>query len=54
MIISSCEVAYYSFLVTQANTPEELPERLIGAVRASHIELSSAIVPNLDPSDSNS
>lgn len=41
-----------AFLI-QANTPEELPERLIGAVRASHIELSSAIVPKLDPSDSN-
>lgn len=42
--------------VTQANTPDELPERLLGAVRASHIELSSAIVPKLDPdpSDSNS
>ena len=34
--------------VLQANTPEELPERLIGAVRVSHIELSSAIVPNLE------
>ena len=32
----------------QANAPEELPERLIGAVRVSHIELSSAIVPNLE------
>ncbi|KAG8382073.1 hypothetical protein BUALT_Bualt05G0038600 [Buddleja alternifolia] len=42
-----------AFLV-QANTTEELPERLIGAVRVSHIELSSAIVPMLeaDPSDS--
>ncbi|XVE57330.1 hypothetical protein DITRI_Ditri04bG0082500 [Diplodiscus trichospermus] len=36
-----------AFLV-QANTTEELPERLIGAVRVSHIELSSAIVPKLD------
>ncbi|GER56245.1 enhanced disease resistance 2 [Striga asiatica] len=36
-----------AFLV-QANTTEELPERLIGAVRVSHIELSSAIVPRLD------
>ncbi|GER57604.1 enhanced disease resistance 2 [Striga asiatica] len=36
-----------AFLV-QANTTEELPERLIGAVRASHIELSSAIVPRLE------
>lgn len=32
----------------QANTVDELPERLIGAVRVSHIELKSAIVPNLD------
>ncbi|OMO93445.1 hypothetical protein COLO4_16876 [Corchorus olitorius] len=40
-----------AFLV-QANTTDELPERLIGAVRVSHIELSSAIVPKLesDPS----
>ncbi|GAB2296106.1 Protein ENHANCED DISEASE RESISTANCE 2 [Dionaea muscipula] len=37
-----------AFLV-QANTDEELPERLIGAVRVSHIELSSAIVPKLEP-----
>ncbi|XP_066387748.1 protein ENHANCED DISEASE RESISTANCE 2-like [Miscanthus floridulus] len=36
-----------AFLV-QANTYEELPERLIGAVRMSHIELSSAIVPVLE------
>ncbi|XP_071701234.1 protein ENHANCED DISEASE RESISTANCE 2-like [Rutidosis leptorrhynchoides] len=35
-----------AFLV-QANTADELPERLIGAVRVSHIELSSAIVPKL-------
>ncbi|XP_057786608.1 protein ENHANCED DISEASE RESISTANCE 2-like isoform X2 [Salvia miltiorrhiza] len=42
-----------AFLV-QANSTDELPERLIGAVRVSHIELSSAIVPVLesDPSDS--
>ncbi|XP_051151383.1 protein ENHANCED DISEASE RESISTANCE 2-like isoform X2 [Andrographis paniculata] len=42
-----------AFLV-QANAIDELPERLIGAVRVSHIELSSAIVPKLesDPSDS--
>ncbi|THF98680.1 hypothetical protein TEA_026769 [Camellia sinensis var. sinensis] len=33
---------------SKANTRNELPERLIGAVRVSHIELSSAIVPNLD------
>ncbi|KAJ6695754.1 ENHANCED DISEASE RESISTANCE-RELATED [Salix koriyanagi] len=40
-----------AFLV-QANATEELPERLIGAVRVSHIELSSAIVPKLDPETS--
>ncbi|CAH1453293.1 unnamed protein product [Lactuca virosa] len=37
-----------AFLV-QANTTDELPERLIGAVRVSHLELSSAIVPKLEP-----
>ncbi|KMZ58511.1 hypothetical protein ZOSMA_76G00670 [Zostera marina] len=37
-----------AFLV-QANTYDELPERLIGAVRVSHIELKSAITPVLDP-----
>ncbi|KAL9272434.1 ENHANCED DISEASE RESISTANCE 2-like protein [Drosera capensis] len=37
-----------AFLV-QANTDDELPERLIGAVRVSHIELSSAITPKLEP-----
>ncbi|CAN0910157.1 Protein ENHANCED DISEASE RESISTANCE 2 [Linum grandiflorum] len=37
-------------ILVQANTTDELPERLIGAVRVSHIELSTAIVPNLDPS----
>ncbi|KAL6905412.1 hypothetical protein ACP4OV_003013 [Aristida adscensionis] len=36
-----------AFLV-QGNTYEELPERLIGAVRVSHIELSSAVVPVLE------
>ncbi|XP_028759479.1 protein ENHANCED DISEASE RESISTANCE 2 isoform X3 [Neltuma alba] len=36
-----------AFLV-QANTTDELPERLIGAVRISHLMLSSAIVPKLD------
>lgn len=42
------------FNCSQANTTEELPERLIGAVRVSHIELSSAITPILetDPSSS--
>ncbi|KAK3182867.1 hypothetical protein Dsin_030153 [Dipteronia sinensis] len=37
-----------AFLV-QANTTDELPERLIGAVRVSHLELSSAVVPKLEP-----
>ncbi|KAI5438226.1 protein ENHANCED DISEASE RESISTANCE 2 isoform X3 [Lathyrus oleraceus] len=37
-----------AFLV-QANSSDELPERLIGAVRVSHLELKSAIVPKLDP-----
>ncbi|XP_064947079.1 protein ENHANCED DISEASE RESISTANCE 2-like isoform X7 [Musa acuminata AAA Group] len=41
-----------AFLV-QANTYEELPERLIGAVRVSHVELSSALVPVLEASDPN-
>jgi len=36
----------------QANSADELPERLIGAVRVSHIELSSAIIPELDPETS--
>ncbi|KAM7251184.1 hypothetical protein ACFE04_023067 [Oxalis oulophora] len=36
-----------AFLV-QANTADELPERLIGAVRVSHLELKSAIVPKFD------
>ncbi|PKA52167.1 hypothetical protein AXF42_Ash014104 [Apostasia shenzhenica] len=40
-----------AFLI-QANTYEELPERLIGAVRVSHLELSSAIVPVLEPNPS--
>ncbi|CAH1451792.1 unnamed protein product [Lactuca virosa] len=40
-----------AFLV-QANTIDELPERLIGAVRVSHLELSSAIVPKLEPDTS--
>lgn len=37
-----------AFLI-QANTTDELPERLLGAVRISHLELSSAIVPKMDP-----
>lgn len=40
-----------AFLV-QSNTVDELPERLIGAIRVSHIELSSAIVPKLEPDPS--
>ncbi|XP_019055939.1 PREDICTED: protein ENHANCED DISEASE RESISTANCE 2 isoform X2 [Nelumbo nucifera] len=36
-----------AFLV-QGNTADELPERLIGAIRVSHVELSSAIVPILE------
>lgn len=40
-----------AFLV-QANTTDELPERLIGAVRVSHIDLKSAIVPKLEPDPS--
>ncbi|KAK9120384.1 hypothetical protein Syun_018001 [Stephania yunnanensis] len=40
-----------AFLV-QANSVDELPERLIGAVRVSHVELSSAIVPKLEPETS--
>ncbi|KAF6146243.1 hypothetical protein GIB67_011715 [Kingdonia uniflora] len=44
-----------AFLV-QAHSLDELPERLIGAVRVSHVELKSAIVPTLelDPSPSES
>ncbi|KAG0473280.1 hypothetical protein HPP92_015137 [Vanilla planifolia] len=38
-----------AFLI-QANTYDELPERLIGAVRVSHVELSSAIAPLLESS----
>ncbi|CAA7406505.1 unnamed protein product [Spirodela intermedia] len=37
-----------AFLI-QACTFEELPERLIGAVRVSHVELKSAVVPVLEP-----
>lgn len=44
-------VVEMAFLV-QANTTDELPERLISAVRVSHIELSSAIVPKLEPDPS--
>ncbi|GER30302.1 enhanced disease resistance 2 [Striga asiatica] len=34
------------------NTPEELPERVIGAVRICHLQLSSAVEPMLDPEPS--
>ncbi|KAK4742394.1 hypothetical protein SAY87_000395 [Trapa incisa] len=44
--VATTLVVDMAFLV-QANTEDELPERLIGAVRISHIELSSAIVPEL-------
>ncbi|KAG0452946.1 hypothetical protein HPP92_025340 [Vanilla planifolia] len=37
-----------AFLI-QANTYDELPEQLIGAVRVSHLQLSSAMVPLLEP-----
>ncbi|KAL6349695.1 hypothetical protein AAG906_041102 [Vitis piasezkii] len=37
-----------AFLV-QGNAEDELPERLIGAVRVSRVDFSSAIVPKLDP-----
>ncbi|CAA0838822.1 Protein ENHANCED DISEASE RESISTANCE 2 [Striga hermonthica] len=40
-----------AFLV-QGNTPEELPERVIGAVRICHLELSSAVEPMLNPEPS--
>jgi hypothetical protein len=48
LCISSCEVVIDDCFNQQANTTDELPERLIGAVRVSHIELKSAIVPKLD------
>ncbi|KAH9687081.1 hypothetical protein KPL70_014638 [Citrus sinensis] len=38
-----------SLSCSSANTTDELPERLIGAVRVSHIELKSAVVPKLEP-----
>ncbi|KAJ8485638.1 hypothetical protein OPV22_018123 [Ensete ventricosum] len=40
-----------AFLI-QAVTSDELPERLIGAVRVSHVELSSAVVTDLADSPS--
>ncbi|XP_073105809.1 protein ENHANCED DISEASE RESISTANCE 2 isoform X4 [Elaeis guineensis] len=42
-----------AFLI-QANTSEELPEQLIGAVRVSHLELSSAMISGLDNSPDDS
>lgn len=42
------ELVWVVFL-SQANTTDELPERLISAVRVSHLELSSAVVPELEP-----
>ncbi|CAI0418799.1 unnamed protein product [Linum tenue] len=50
LIFSSTLLEVTVMQFVQANATDELPERLIGAVRVSHIELSSAIVPNLDPS----
>lgn len=44
-------VVEMAFLV-QANTTDELPERLISAIRVSHVKLSSAIVPKLEPGPS--
>ncbi|XP_038973542.1 protein ENHANCED DISEASE RESISTANCE 2-like isoform X2 [Phoenix dactylifera] len=42
-----------AFLI-QANTSEELPEQLIGAVRVSHLKLSSAMISGLDNSPTDS
>ncbi|KAL6005848.1 Protein ENHANCED DISEASE RESISTANCE 2 [Asimina triloba] len=42
-----------AFLV-QANTQDELPERVIGAIRGSYIQLSSAVIPEMDDSQSGS
>ncbi|KAK4400994.1 protein ENHANCED DISEASE RESISTANCE 2 [Sesamum angolense] len=44
-------VVEMAFLV-QATATEELPERLIGSVQISHIELSSAIVPVMETDSS--
>ncbi|KAL0407993.1 UNVERIFIED_CONTAM: protein ENHANCED DISEASE RESISTANCE 2-like [Sesamum radiatum] len=44
-------VVEMAFLV-QATATEELPERLIGAVQISHIELSSAVVPVMETDSS--
>merc|ERR1711915_599167 len=40
-----------AFLV-QGNSMDELPEHLIGALRVSRLELSSAVVPSLESSSS--
>ncbi|KAK1396656.1 hypothetical protein POM88_006519 [Heracleum sosnowskyi] len=42
--------AVFSFL--QANTVDELPEKLISVICVSHVELSSAVVPVLEPGPS--
>lgn len=47
-VVSNITIQWFFFLY-QANTADELPERLIGAVRISHLELKSAIVPKLEP-----
>ncbi|XP_028553621.1 protein ENHANCED DISEASE RESISTANCE 2-like isoform X2 [Dendrobium catenatum] len=49
--VISTLVVDMAFLI-QANTYEELPERLIGAARVSWLEHSSAIVPQLEPNTS--
>jgi hypothetical protein len=36
--------------VLQGNSMDELPERLIGSVRVSHLELLSAISPSMENS----
>ncbi|KAL0327736.1 UNVERIFIED_CONTAM: protein ENHANCED DISEASE RESISTANCE 2-like [Sesamum angustifolium] len=44
---------YFSIVFNlQATATEELPERLIGSVQISHIELSSAIVPVMETDSS--
>ncbi|EPS61106.1 hypothetical protein M569_13695, partial [Genlisea aurea] len=48
------DMAFLIQALFRANTTEELPERLLGAVRVSHVELKSAIVPVLDSDSSSS
>ncbi|KAK9093093.1 hypothetical protein Syun_028004 [Stephania yunnanensis] len=43
---------FYEADLILANSVDELPERLIGAVRVSHVELSFAIVQKLEPETS--